>query len=242
MKSTLVMAVALALLAPPAPAQEVVAPKGMVIVTVNGKGVVFAGQPPVRDNGRLLVPLRGVLEKMGASVRYSGPTRTVTATKGETRLSLVLGERTATVNGKPVTLDVPGRAAAGVTLVPLRFVAESLGADVRFDAASGVVAIRTDGKSNVIASGPTRSGTTKGSASPVAGTFTGVFLDFAGETDSAYTLSMTNGKTLVLRKDTQLLYNGSNIGFDDLRSGDKVVASPGSDGYTLRAVISDDDE
>lgn len=215
--------------------------QNLVAVTVNGDPVEFTGQPPVQQNGRILVPLRGVLEKIGATVRYSGPTKTIQATKGETKIELTLGERSASVGGKPVSLDVPAQAINGTTLVPLRFVAESLGADVRFDGAAQVVAIRTDGQPNVIKIPPRKPGKTASGRPAKTSSFTGIFVEFASQNDNGYTLKMTDGKTLVLLKDAELLYNGKTIGFDDLRSGDKVVATVDQSGSGIRAVISDDE-
>ncbi len=212
-----------------------------IAVTVNGDAVAFGEQPPIQQNGRLLVPLRGVLEKIGATVRYSGPTKTVQATKGETKIELTLGEKSATVSGRTVNLDVPAQAINGTTLVPLRFVAESLGADVRFDGAAQVVAIRTDGKPNVVVKQPAVVDATPPGKQAGGTTVTGIFVDFANQNDNTYTLKMTNGKTLVLRKDAELIYNGEKIGFDDLRSGDKIVATVNKNGRGTRAVISDDE-
>ncbi|MBC8102835.1 MAG: copper amine oxidase N-terminal domain-containing protein [Cytophagales bacterium] len=112
-------------------------------VTVNNEAVAFTGQPPLSQAGRVLVPLRGVLEKLGAYVQYDAQARTVSAIKGNLNLSLPLGGQQATVNGRAVTLDVPAQTINGSTLVPLRFVAESLGARVNFDAGSNTVAINT---------------------------------------------------------------------------------------------------
>ncbi len=210
-------------------------------VTVNGNEMAFPGQPPVRQNGRVLVPLRGVLEKIGAVVRFSGPTKTIQATRGETQITLTLGENQATVDGKSVRLDVPARALNGTTLVPLRFVAESLGADVRFDGAAGMVAIRTDGQPNVITKPKAVAGTSKPVTPGKTSIFTGIFVDFASRNEGSYTLKMTDGRTLILPNDAELLYNGKSIGFDDLRSGDQVVAAVNSNGKSTRAVISDDE-
>ncbi|MBC8134381.1 MAG: copper amine oxidase N-terminal domain-containing protein [Fibrella sp.] len=212
-----------------------------IAVSVNGDFVSFPGQVPIQQNGRTLVPLRGVLEKIGATVRYSGPTKTIVATKGETKIELTLGERTASVGGKEVNLDVPAQALNGTTLVPLRFVAESLGADVRFDGAVKVIAIRTDGKPNTITAPQRTAKIPTSTGQPKTSTFTGIFVDFASQNDTTYTLKMTDGKTLVLLRGAELLYNGKTIGFDDLRSGDKVVATVNQSGSGIRAVISDDE-
>jgi hypothetical protein len=112
-------------------------------VTVDREAVPFVGQQPVEQDGRVLVPLRGVLEKMGAFVRYDSQTKTVVALRGATRITLPVNSRQALVGEKPVSLDVPARIVNGSTMVPLRFVAESLGAQVSFDVGARTVAIAT---------------------------------------------------------------------------------------------------
>ncbi len=92
--------------------------------------------------GRIMVPLRGVLEKLGATVDYSN--RTVKAKKGETTIQLPLNEQTATVNGEQVHLDVPAVSKNGRVLVPIRFISERLDADVKWDEAAQTVTIITE--------------------------------------------------------------------------------------------------
>ena len=99
------------------------------------------GSPPIEEGGRVLVPLRGVLEKLGAFVDFNGRTQTVTALRGATNITLPIGSRQALINNKSVSLDVPARVVNGSTLVPLRFVAEALGAQVTFDVGTNTVAI-----------------------------------------------------------------------------------------------------
>lgn len=112
-------------------------------VTVNGEPVVFSGVGPQQVNGRVLVPLRGVLEKLGAYVGWDQATRTVTATKSGTDITLHLGDPHASVNGRDVMLDVPPQEYRGSTMVPLRFVGEALGADVKWNSATYTVNITT---------------------------------------------------------------------------------------------------
>lgn len=101
-----------------------------IYVTVNGEPVTFNEGKPVQKNGRVLVPLRGVFEKMGASVRWNGTLRQITASKDDSLVQLRIGSRNATVDGKTMTMDVPASIIGGSTMVPLRFVSEALGADV----------------------------------------------------------------------------------------------------------------
>lgn len=113
-----------------------------VRVFVDGDQVVF-DQPPIIVGARVLVPLRGIFEKMGATVVWIPATRTVRAQRGATSVELQIGSTTARVNGNPVTLDVPAQIVGGRTLVPLRFISESLGASVVYDPAARTVQITT---------------------------------------------------------------------------------------------------
>ena len=114
-------------------------------VRVNGEPVRFTGIGPQSIEGRVLVPLRGVLEKLGAHVGWVPSTSTVVASRGNMDMQLKIGSRTARVNGREVPLDVPAMMLAGSTMVPLRFVGETLGADVRWDNATQTVLIATNG-------------------------------------------------------------------------------------------------
>src|ERR1051326_7591221 len=93
-------------------------------VIVNGQPVAFNGARPAMIGGRVLVPLRGVMEQLGAYVQWDAATRSVMANKSGTDLTLRIGDRNATVNGQNVTLDVPAQIISGSTMVPLRFVGE----------------------------------------------------------------------------------------------------------------------
>ncbi len=117
-------------------------------VTVDGDVVSFAGQQPVQRFGSVLVPLRGVFEKLGASVAYDGASKTILAIKGNTSVTLQIGASAAQVNGQTRTLSSPAQAVSGTTLVPLRFVSEALGAQVKWSAASRTVVIATNGAGN----------------------------------------------------------------------------------------------
>src|SRR5438105_2188742 len=76
-------------------------------VSVDGQYVNFEDQQPVQRAGRVLVPLRGVFEEMGATVTWNPETRTVFARRGNQRVRLHIGSSLATVNGSETTLDVP---------------------------------------------------------------------------------------------------------------------------------------
>lgn len=113
-----------------------------VSVTLNGKQLSFDTAPYI-ENGRVLVPMRGVLESLGYSVHWKEHTQTVVAMKNGMELSLPLNSKTITVNDKQVSIDVPAQLHGSRTFVPLRFLAEYSGADVQWDAASSTVVIHS---------------------------------------------------------------------------------------------------
>ena len=114
-----------------------------ITVTVNGAAIAFAGTPPREVNNAVLVPLRGVFQALNATVNYNPVTRVINAQKGTATVVLPLGATSATVNGQPQALSQPAQVIGGTTLVPLRFVAQALGAYVEWHAASSTVEIKT---------------------------------------------------------------------------------------------------
>ncbi|GAB6179367.1 hypothetical protein JCM14036_06860 [Desulfotomaculum defluvii] len=92
---------------------------------------------PVLENGRTLVPMRKIFERLGADINWNADTKTVTATKGDVQIELTLGKSTAVVNGKTLKLDVPAKVVGDRTMVPMRFVGETLGAKVDYVTSNG---------------------------------------------------------------------------------------------------------
>nr|WP_062495944.1 copper amine oxidase N-terminal domain-containing protein [Paenibacillus sp. 32O-W] len=88
-----------------------------------------------------MVPMRGVFEALNAQIKWDGATQTVTATKGDTTIKLTIGNNYAYVNGQKVALTTEAIIVNGSTMVPLRFVAEALGAKVAWDGATKTAVI-----------------------------------------------------------------------------------------------------
>src|SRR5580700_2428677 len=89
-----------------------------VTIVVNGATVSF-DQPPIERGGRVFVPLRGVFERLGASVVYDNGT--INATGNGRNVQLKIGSTRAIVNGVTQQLDVAPFLVGARTLVPLRF-------------------------------------------------------------------------------------------------------------------------
>jgi hypothetical protein len=116
-----------------------------ITVTIDNRLLTF-DQPPISVNYRTLVPFRGILEALGATVTWDEATGNIKAIRNTDHLTIEmkLNETTAFVNGKTTELDVAPAIANGRTMVPVRFLAESLGAIVRWDNPKQQVQIRTD--------------------------------------------------------------------------------------------------
>ncbi|MDP4182703.1 MAG: DUF5050 domain-containing protein [Bacillota bacterium] len=97
--------------------------------------------PPTIISGRTLVPLRVIFEELGASVSWDQKTKTVTGQKQGRTVKLTINNQNAYVNGKLIKIDVPPKIINGRTLVPTRFIAESLGTDVYWKAKEKIVSI-----------------------------------------------------------------------------------------------------
>lgn len=99
--------------------------------------------PPALVSGRTLVPVRVILESLGAAVSWNDATQTAIATKAGTTIAITLNSKTAFVNGQAKTLDVPAMTINGRTMVPARFVAETLNADITWEDDTETVYIAT---------------------------------------------------------------------------------------------------
>ncbi|MGB9814298.1 MAG: stalk domain-containing protein [Thermovenabulum sp.] len=109
-------------------------------VKVNGKQLKF-DVPPVIKNGRVLIPLRAVMNGFKADVSYDKDTNTVIIKKGDKVVKIDLTNNKVYVNDKEVSIDVPAMVINNRTLVPLRFLSEVLGKKVNYDEKTGDVDI-----------------------------------------------------------------------------------------------------
>lgn len=118
---------------------------GSPTMQVNGAPTTL-GSPAALVNGRTMVPLRAIFEALGASVNWNAAEQSVTATRGGQTVKLTIGSSTAFVNGTQVTLDPPPQIIGGYTMVPLRFVGESMGAQVDWNSNARQITIVTAGQ------------------------------------------------------------------------------------------------
>jgi len=179
-------------------------------VTVNGKPVSFGAVQPTRVGGSVLIPLRAVVESLGADIKWEGATQTVRGSKGSREFSLQINSRNAIVNGQPVTLSTPAQMLSGTTMVPLRFVAEALGAEVEWNAALQQVVINAPDD---------------GGVAPAPGRIEGQVVSVRA--DQITVLVDGLRQTFRVGRDSIILRGlegarGSAVGLEDLKPGDKV--------------------
>lgn len=67
-------------------------------------------------------------------------------------VTVTIGNKIALINNQPIELDVPAQVIQGRTLIPLRFTAEALGAEVSWDGATRRVYITTNGQTPPLSS------------------------------------------------------------------------------------------
>ena len=104
--------------------------------------------PPIVFNDYSVVPARDVFERLGARVDWLDREQKVTVVLGDTGIILYINKLTAYKNGTEYTMPIAPKIINGKTMIPVRFVAESLGYDVAFDATTDTISITTSGKTS----------------------------------------------------------------------------------------------
>lgn len=102
-------------------------------VRINGNLVEFENQYPIIEDDRTLIPIRGLLEKLGASVEWDHDNYQAIINKDDIRVTLPIGSSTAYVNANAVELDVPAELRNGRTMIPLRFILDQFGIEIEWD-------------------------------------------------------------------------------------------------------------
>ncbi len=104
--------------------------------------------PKIIQN-RTMVPMRKIFEEFGMQVEWNASSKSITAMNDEKIISLAIDGVMATVEDKKsgdgvakrIELDVPPVLVENRTMVPVRFIAESLEKDVGWDARNKTVLI-----------------------------------------------------------------------------------------------------
>lgn len=113
--------------------------KTSIVLTIGDKAATINGETkendvaPVIVNDRTMLPIRFIVEALGANVGWDEETRKVSVALGDITITVVIGESAAYVNGETVALDSPAFIENDRTYLPIRFIMENLGADVQWN-------------------------------------------------------------------------------------------------------------
>lgn len=108
------------------------------LVSANSIGLYIDGReiscdvPPIIQNDRTLVPVRAIFEAFGAECKWNDSEKSVSVT-GNKNIVLYIGSKTAYVDGTKKTLDCAPIIQNDRTLIPVRFISETLGYNIEWD-------------------------------------------------------------------------------------------------------------
>ncbi|WP_070104775.1 stalk domain-containing protein [Caldisericum exile] len=113
--------------------------------TVNGVAKTL-DSPPIIKNSRTLLPIRAVVESLGGTIDWNGTERKVTISFKGKNIELWIGKAIAMVDGVSTQIDPDNKNVVpeiinSRTMLPLRFVAESLGCVVQWDGTTKTITI-----------------------------------------------------------------------------------------------------
>jgi phosphate transport system substrate-binding protein len=159
--------------------------------------IVFDGRTvpsdvqPVIQRETTMVPMRLIFEVLGADVDWDGSTQTITAKKAANTIRLTLGSRTATINGRTVSLTEPANLINNRTMVPIRFVSEALGARVEWVAAASTVRVASTDASRLRSPVSSELRLTTGGATFPFPLYSRLFAEYRKITSPAVTIDYT---------------------------------------------------
>src|SRR5664280_858043 len=127
------------------------ASKSVIQLKIGSKTMDVDGKPtfleaaPIILNSRTLLPIRAIVEATGGTIAWNASTQKVTIVQNDKTLVLWINRNVATLNGQSVNIDSDHKVVPIImsarTLLPLRFVAETLAMDVQWNAVTRMVTI-----------------------------------------------------------------------------------------------------
>ncbi|MDD4780740.1 MAG: beta-propeller domain-containing protein [Tissierellia bacterium] len=103
-----------------------------VTVYVNNEKIEFDVKPVI-ENNRIIVPLRGVFQRLDANIDWNKSLLQVAIKDEYNDIIMMLNNNKVIVNGEIKDIDVPVRMVNSRTFAPLRFISETLGHDIKWD-------------------------------------------------------------------------------------------------------------
>lgn len=114
-----------------------------ISITIDGNKINLQGAEPYILSGRTLVPIRFIIENLGATVDWDGSNQSALIKSSDKNILVKVGQMEAVVNENTLTMEIKPELTNGRVYVPLRAIAELLDVSVDWDGNSKTVIIKT---------------------------------------------------------------------------------------------------
>jgi hypothetical protein len=182
-----------------APPKKDEAPARTITIVVNGEELARDPAPRIQAN-RVMVPVVRIYSALGIGISRQG--NTIVASAPSKRIAITVGSSRATVDARTIVMDAPATEIDGATYVPLRFVADSLGAQASYDSK----AARVEVISSIVGRTPGLEQHTSSGSTQIVGTVSALDLDSVPESitvrarsGSARTIAITSDARVIVQ-------------------------------------------
>lgn len=115
---------------------------------IDGEEFKDPNMPAVSIDGRMMLPMRGICQKLGCEVTWNPKTNEAYAIKDNQTVVFAVNKKTGYKNGNPFAMDVPPLIINDRTMLPVRALADALDVDIEWDQESRTVHIGKEAVSN----------------------------------------------------------------------------------------------
>ena len=182
-----------------APPKKDEAPARTITIVVNGEELARDPAPRIQAD-RVMVPVVRIYSALGIGISRQG--NTIIASAPSKRIAITVGSSRATVDARTIVMDAPATEIDGATYVPLRFVADSLGAQASYDSK----AARVEVISSIVGRTPGLEQHTSSGSTQIVGTVSALDLDSVPESitvrarsGSARTIAITSDARVIVQ-------------------------------------------
>lgn len=107
---------------------------------INSEQYIF-DSPPIIVNGRMLVPLSLIGQTFNYKIGWNNAEKSVLINNDSKTIKLTIDNTLATVDGKEINLDVAPMIINNRTMVPISFIANTIGADYAWGSKTKILSI-----------------------------------------------------------------------------------------------------
>lgn len=112
-----------------------------ISIMIDGQKFVDPNLPAVSIDGRTMLPMRGICQKLGGQVTWNEDAKQVYVVTPTHTAVFEIGKKTGYKNGQPFTMDVPPMIINDRTVLPVRALTQALDVQLKWDDTSRTVYI-----------------------------------------------------------------------------------------------------